>query len=214
MPRSRNVTSSQAKPPAARPPRSEPAAPAIRAAVIDPERPTDFLTEPEFAKLLAAASEHRHKYRDVALFRVIFDHGLRASELAGLRRSDCDLDTHRLKVRRLKGGLSLTHPMKGETVRAIKRYLATRTDAAPWLFLSERRGQMTRKAVYDLVTRAGQAAGLGDVHPHTLRHSCGYALADRGTDLRLMQDYLGHKNPRHTAHYTRTSPQRFEKIWD
>ena len=46
-------------------------------------------------------------------------------------------------------------------------------------------------------------------HPHTLRHSCGYYLADRGTDFRTMQDYMGHKNPRHTAHYTRISGRKF-----
>src|SRR5215472_11644476 len=49
------------------------------------------------------------------------------------------------------------------------------------------------------------AAGLNNVHPHTLRHSCGFYLADRGTDLRTMQDYLGHRDPRHTVHYTRVS---------
>lgn len=203
MPKCRNVTSTT-------PTRPKPAA----KGVVDPARPKDFLTEVEVARLLKAAGEHRHNLRDVALFRLIFDHGLRVSEAIGLRRSDCDLEAHRLKVKRLKGGFSLTHPMQGETVRAMKRYLAIRTDTSPWLFRSERGGQMTRKAVYDLVRRAGVAAKLGELHPHTLRHSCGYALAERGTDLRLMQDWLGHRNPRHTAHYTRTSPQRFERIWE
>jgi site-specific recombinase XerD len=46
-------------------------------------------------------------------------------------------------------------------------------------------------------------------HPHTLRHSCGYYLAERGTEFRTMQDYMGHKNPRHTAHYTRISGRKF-----
>jgi site-specific recombinase XerD len=56
----------------------------------------------------------------------------------------------------------------------------------------------------------GAAAG---VHPHTLRHSCGFALADAGHDLRLIQDYLGHRDPRHTVHYTRTAGRRFEGLW-
>jgi len=50
-------------------------------------------------------------------------------------------------------------------------------------------------------------------HPHTLRHSCGFALADKGHDLRLIQDYLGHRDPRHTVHYTRTAGRRFEGLW-
>jgi type 1 fimbriae regulatory protein FimB len=73
---------------------------------------------------------------------------------------------------------------------------------------------MTRQAVNYLIAVAGQRAKLGHVHPHMLRHGCGYALADRGTDFRVMQDYLGHKNPRHTAHHSRTSPARFERVWD
>ena len=57
-------------------------------------------------------------------------------------------------------------------------------------------------------------AGLGDIHLHTLRHACGYYLANRGHDLRLIQDYLGHREPRHTAHYTRVAAHCFEGLWD
>jgi type 1 fimbriae regulatory protein FimB/type 1 fimbriae regulatory protein FimE len=46
-----------------------------------------------------------------------------------------------------------------------------------------------------------------------LRHSCGYYLADRGTDLRTMQDYLGHRDPKHTAHYARVAAHRFDRLW-
>ncbi len=54
---------------------------------------------------------------------------------------------------------------------------------------------------------------LGHVNPHMLRHSCGFALANKGHDLRLMQDYLGHRDPRHAVHYTRTAAGRFEGLW-
>ncbi len=47
-----------------------------------------------------------------------------------------------------------------------------------------------------------------------LRHSCAFTLADKGHDLRLIQDYLGHRDPRHTDHYTRTSGRRFEGCGD
>ena len=46
-----------------------------------------------------------------------------------------------------------------------------------------------------------------------LRHSCGFTLANRGYDLRLIQDYLGHRDPKHTVHYTRTAGHRFEGLW-
>ena len=50
-------------------------------------------------------------------------------------------------------------------------------------------------------------------HPHMLRHSCDFALANRGYDLRLIQDYLGHRDPKHTVRYTRTVGKRFEGLW-
>ena len=64
-----------------------------------------------------------------------------------------------------------------------------------------------------LVRVAAERVGLLNVHPHTLLHSCGYYLADKGTDLRTMQDYLGHRDPRHTVHYTRVAGRRFEGLW-
>src|SRR5262249_17977256 len=96
---------------------------------------------------------------------------------------------------------------------AIKRYLATRTDKLPWLFVSERGQPLTRQAVNYLIGAAAESAGLKNVHPHTLRHSCGFYLADKGTDLRTMQAYLGHRDPRHTVHYPRVSGRRFEGLW-
>jgi site-specific recombinase XerD len=92
-------------------------------------------------------------------------------------------------------------------------YLATREDSLPWLFVSEREAQLTRQAVNYIVRVAGEKAKLGRVWPHMLRHSCGYYLADKGTDLRTMQDYLGHRDPKHTAHYTRVAGHRFEGLW-
>jgi hypothetical protein len=65
---------------------------------------------------------------------------------------------------------------------------------------------MTRQAVNYLIGTMAHDAGLPNLHPHTLRHACGYCLADRGTDLRTMQDYLGHRDPRHTALHARLRP--------
>jgi type 1 fimbriae regulatory protein FimB len=64
-----------------------------------------------------------------------------------------------------------------------------------------------------IVCVAGEKAKLGSVWSHMLRHSCGYYLADKGTDLRTMEDYLGHRDPKHTAHYTRVAGHRFEGLW-
>ena len=73
---------------------------------------------------------------------------------------------------------------------------------------------MTRQNVNYLIKEAGQRAGIGHVHPHMLRHSCGHALANKGMDTRLMQDWLGHRDIRHTAWYSRTSAKRFDGVWE
>ena len=83
----------------------------------------------------------------------------------------------------------------------------------PWLFISERGQPLTRQSVNYLMATAATRAGLPPVRPHMLRHSCGYYLANRGYDLRLIQDYLGHRDPRHTVHCTRTAASRFDGLW-
>ncbi len=177
------------------------------------ERAKDYLSPGEVARLLVAAKTGRHGVRDLRLTLLSSRHVLRVSEATGLRRDELDLDRARLWVRRLKGGLSVEQPIAGDELRAIKRYLATRADALPWLFVSERGQPLTRQAVSYLVAKAAARAGLPGVHPHTLRHSCGFALADKGHDLRLIQDYLGHRDPKHTVRYTRVAGSRFEGLW-
>ena len=65
-----------------------------------------------------------------------------------------------------------------------------------------------------IIERAGKAAKLAfKAHSHMLRHACGYALANRGHDMRALQAYLGHRNIQHTVRYTEMSPTRFKNSW-
>jgi type 1 fimbriae regulatory protein FimB/type 1 fimbriae regulatory protein FimE len=177
------------------------------------ERGRDYLGPAQIDRLFAAAKKGRHGVRDHLLLLMMFRHGLRVSEAIALRRENVDLAQSRVWITRLKNGLSVEQPIAGDELRAIRRWLAHRDDVLPWLFVSERRQPLTRQAVNYIIRAAGTRADLGAVNPHMLRHSCGFALANKGHDLRLIQDYLGHRDPRHTAHYTRTAASRFDGLW-
>lgn len=175
------------------------------------------LTSREIEKLIAATKGTRHEARDRCLLLLMFRHGLRVSEALSLNLSQIDLEGRTLHVSRLKSGLSTNHPLRADECRAIRAWLAVREKMKPEtkaLFVSARRGALSRKTAWLAIRQYGEAAELEiAAHPHMLRHACGFALSDQNADTRLIQDYLGHRNIQHNVRYTPTNAARFEKLW-
>jgi type 1 fimbriae regulatory protein FimB/type 1 fimbriae regulatory protein FimE len=177
-------------------------------------RSREYLTPAEVERLMKAAERlGRHGHRDATMLLLAYRHGLRVSELCSLRWEQVDLGLGLLHVRRLKNGVSGTHPLRGRETEALRRLQADPRTSA-YVFTSERQGRMTDSAVRKLMTRAGNAAGLGfPVHPHMLRHAAGYKLVNDGQDTRAIQHYLGHRNITHTVRYTELAADRFKDFW-
>lgn len=176
----------------------------------------DYLTKDEVRSLLRAArSTRRYGARNHAMILLAYRHGFRSSELVELRVADVDFRTGTIYCRRRKGSKSTVHPMMRDELEAIARVLRDRdVDPRDYVFRSERGERLTRYAFWRIVSEAGKRAGLPmKAYAHQLRHGCGYYLANKGCDLRLIQDYLGHKQIQNTVRYTALNAKRFERLW-
>jgi type 1 fimbriae regulatory protein FimE len=174
-----------------------------------------YLTPTEVTQLMQAARHvGRHGHRDTTLILLMYRHGLRVSEVTSLRWESIDLKMALLHVRRLKHGVAATHPLHGPELRALRKLQHADPDLA-YVFLSERGSPLSDRTVRHILLRAGIDAQLPfPVHPHMLRHACGFYLANKGIDTRAIQQYLGHRHIQHTVRYTALAPQRFRDFWD
>jgi type 1 fimbriae regulatory protein FimE len=174
-------------------------------------RPREYLTEAEVDRLMEAARKRgRNGARDACAILLAYRHGLRAAELCQLRWSQIDLRSGRLHVNRAKGGIESVHPLHGPELRALRPL----TGAGPSVFVTETGSPVTTAWFLRMVQRTGRAAKLPfPVHPHMLRHSTGFKLANDGHDTRSLAHYLGHRNLQSTARYTALAEGRFKGFW-
>jgi integrase len=177
-------------------------------------RAREYLTDAEVNRLIAAAGANRYGHRDATMILIAYRHGLRASELVGIRWDSVDFAHGRLHVNRAKSGSPSVHPLSGRELRALRRLRREQEPESPFVFTSERAAPFTPAGFRKMIARLGAATGFGfPVHPHMLRHACGYQLANKGVDTRSLQAYLGHKNIQHTVRYTELAPTRFKGFW-
>src|SRR5262245_54516307 len=167
------------------------------------DRPADGL-RPQAWPLRPSRRDH-----DLVAYR----HGLRASEVCDLQWQQIELSEGRLHVHRVKNGIPSVHPIRGDEMRALRK-LRRDYPRDAHVFVSERGGPISPIGFHRLIQRLGEAAKMPfPIHPHMLRHACGYKLANDGHDTRALQHYLGHRNIQHTVRYTEMAPNRFKDFW-
>ena len=178
------------------------------------QRQREYLTDAEVDRLIKSAAKNgRYRLRDSTLILIMFRHGLRVSELAALRWEQIDLKKALFHVRRVKNGTHSTHPLRGMELRLL-RQLERLDPHSAYVFVSERKTPLTGRSIHHIIAHAGKNAKLPfTVHPHMLRHSTGFYLANHGHDTRAIQAYLGHANINNTVIYTQLSQNRFKDFW-
>lgn len=178
-------------------------------------RDRKYLTPAEIERLVAIAKKRgRYGRRDALAILVCYRHALRVSELVALRWAQIDWAAHRLTVQRRKGSISgVAHPILADETRGRKALQREQPAGAQFVFTGER-GPVSVAWFQRILQRVGAEAGLPNVHPHQLRHAAGFALADKGRDLREIQLHLGHKAISNTTQYVELRPGRLDRIWE
>src|SRR3954447_22874715 len=143
-------------------------------------RPREYLTPKEVERLIATARQNRHGHRDATMIRIAYRHGLRVAELCALRWDQVDFEHGRLHVQRIKNGMPSVHPLGGGELRALRK-LQREATPSRYVFTTERRAPMSPAGSRKMLARTGESAAFPfPVHPHMLRHACGYKLANDG----------------------------------
>jgi integrase/recombinase XerD len=184
------------------------------------------LTEDEVEALLAAVvGDTARSLRDRAIVETLYATGVRISELVGLDRRDLDLDDGLVRVLG-KGSKERIVPIGRSARDALTAYLAdgrpqlARPDRSPRgggeaVLLNVRGGRLSRQSCWKIVRTAGERAGLGArLSPHVLRHSCATHMLERGADIRVVQELLGHASLSTTQVYTKVSPERLRAVYE
>ena len=179
------------------------------------------LSETEMEALLAAASSDSPLgRRDRAILELFYASGLRVSELAGLGLEDIDLARKMVRVLG-KGRKERIVPFNTSTARALRAYLERRPAGPPAsgrradaLFVNHRGGRLTVRSIDRIVRRyvAATSARTG-ISPHALRHSFATHLLQRGADLRVIQELLGHARLSTTQRYTHVNAAQLVDVY-
>lgn len=189
------------------------------------DREVKFLKLEQIEKLLLAPDiKNKIGLRDRAILETFFSTGLRVAELTFLNREQVKItsNTKELEIAITgKGGKVRTVYFSARAVEWLKKYLESRNDIDESLFINYKPGiektglsrRLTTKSIEDIVKKYVKIAGLPIMAtPHTLRHSYATDLLSEGVDLRLVQEFLGHRNIATTQIYTHVTNKQLKDV--
>ena len=182
-----------------------------------PRRLPKTLDVDQTARLLEWDSDDPLAIRDRAIMELLYSSGLRLSELLNLEVSDLDLKDGTVRVTG-KGRKTRVVPVGRHARSALQQWLgirATFTTHASMLFLSRRGERLAPRTVQQRLQQWGSKRGLPmRLHPHMLRHSCASHVLESSSDLRAVQELLGHADIATTQIYTHLDFQHLAKVYD
>jgi site-specific recombinase XerD len=172
-----------------------------------------FLSPEEVLAVLKAA--RGRSTRDWSMILLAYRHGLRASEVCGLKLADIDLKAGSISIRRLKGSLQTVQPLyqhRGQPLldemSALRAWLRERrSDGSDYLFTSQKGGKLDRTQFFRVFQTVAETAALplDKRHPHVLKHSLASHLVAGNVNLALIRQALGHRSINSTMQYVGTS---------
>jgi len=184
---------------------------------IRPKRGRLTILTPQETLALLKAAKNRST-RDWAMILLAYRHGLRASEVCGLKLADMDLKAGSISIRRLKGSLHTIQPLyqhRGQLLldemAALRAWLRKRpADGSDYLFTSQKGGRLGRTQFFRNFQTVAESAGLPveKRHPHVLKHSLASHLVAGNCNLALIRQALGHRSISSTMQYIGTSDEQ------
>ena len=154
--------------------------------------------------------EHAGSNKSSIILKMLYSSGIRVSELVSLKTTDLELDKRTAWVRKGKGSKDRLIILSDAVAKDLLKYLKEHPCGV--LFFGKK-GALTTRNIQKIVQGAAKRAGINKkVTPHTLRHSFATHLLENGTDIRLIQELLGHSNLQTTQIYTHVSDGEKRKI--
>ncbi|MFA5644937.1 MAG: site-specific tyrosine recombinase/integron integrase [Candidatus Ratteibacteria bacterium] len=175
-------------------------------------RVPDILTEEEIERVLMGDGSRQRILRNRAILELLYATGMRVSELTGIKTGDIFWEEGYLRIVG-KGDKERLVFFSDSVKESLRNYAEQRRGHGPYFFLNRSGRRISRQTVWKLVKAACLLAGAAPrTSPHTLRHTCATHLLDRGMDLRVIQELLGHSSISTTTIYTKVSRSRLKEI--